>query len=434
LLISPAFRKQVLRLLEDKGQAGGCEVQDDPQAAEAAKRNNEVKLPPDPFRPPPGTKVRYRVCDLVACHLGAMEGTPKCELFWPEKHRDRAVAACAALLRQYGHRFRPDDEIVDAEGDPPWSLFRNYDLDAPGIHLAFRPLDHPATPEDARKGEAIFSLAGQGRVRVSKMPKLPRGARWITLKDYPVLNDDWGASGKLKRTIGYEQDGVIWQAEEVQADGRWQRYYGFVGRYGLAKVPAEEIEISTPLVAEEWIAAGNHLLVGLQAAPGAEERICVQKSDDSSYLPPMLSYRPGQPLLFKVQAYNRSGAGQPLPVLAEGTGVKARNGSIPMSLQLRYCPEGPFIDCAHGFYPLPAMDLQYTLVGMSWTQVPRKTTQQLTANPLGRKLMPTERIDCLQLDLKRLFDTSRPGTYRLSLKLRTGKNGDWQEHEVVFAK
>jgi hypothetical protein len=57
----------------------------------------------------------------------------------------------------------------------------------------------------------------------------------------------------------------------------------------------------------------------------------------------------------------------------------------------------------------------------------------LTAYQIGRKLTPTEYVDCFQLDLNRLFDVSRPGTYRLSMKLASGKNGAMQENEVVFA-
>ena len=41
----------------------------------------------------------------------------------------------------------------------------------------------------------------------------------------------------------YDREGVLWQAEEVLAGGKWQRYYGFVGRHIIAKVPAEEIEV-----------------------------------------------------------------------------------------------------------------------------------------------------------------------------------------------
>jgi hypothetical protein len=47
--------------------------------------------------------------------------------------------------------------------------------------------------------------------------------------------------------------------------------------------------------------------------------------------------------------------------------------------------------------------------------------------------MPTEHFDCVQFDLNRLFDVSRPGTYRLALKLASGKNGAWQENELIFA-
>ena len=59
--------------------------------------------------------------------------------------------------------------------------------------------------------------------------------------------------------------------------------------------------------------------------------------------------------------------------------------------------------------------------------------EHLTVYEIERKLAPTEHLDCVQLELNRLFDVRRSGTYRLSLKLASGKNGAWQEHEVVFA-
>ena len=38
------------------------------------------------------------------------------------------------------------------------------------------------------------------------------------------------------------QTGRIWQAEEVREGDRWRRFYGFVGRHALTRVPAEEVE------------------------------------------------------------------------------------------------------------------------------------------------------------------------------------------------
>ena len=334
---------------------------------------------------------------------------------------------------------------MDADGVPLQSVRIHFYLHTPLVHLTFPALDHPATPEDVRKGNAIFSLAGQGRVRVSKAPKLPRFAIWNRPpKTWPPLSVVKSES---------EEVGVVWQAEEAEVGGRWQRYYGFVGRCGLVKVPGEEIEFwrifpDTECVPDnclcpfdlqnvkirmgapnsKWIALDDNalFLVWLQAAPNAEENGCVRISEGSDDFPAMLFYRPGQPMIFKVQACNRAGTERPLPVLAEDAALEAGGGAFLMSLQLRYCSKTPPIVYDYGWKP------RYSLVGLSWTQVPREAPEELTTKPMEIVLPPADRVDCFRLDLNRLFDVSRPGTYRLSLKLATGKHGAWQENEVVF--
>jgi hypothetical protein len=310
------------------------------------------------------------------------------------------------------------DEVVD----------RNYwfRLSDGTCHLAFRPLDRPATPDDVRHGEAIFSLAGQGIARACKMPNLPQRASWTTLKDYPAVKYVQKPSGESGQGLGYEQDGIVWQAEEVQIDGRWRRYYGLVGPHGLARAPAEEIEfLDEPY---EWLALTNHVLVGLKPAPDAEERNYIQRAADSDYFPVMLFYRTGQPLVFHVQAWNRSGVDQPLPALAEARGAQAPRGSTPMRLKLRYSAQQPTVE----YLPSEEVGPQYSIVGMTWTTLPRKTSDALTVSQASRMAPPAEFVDCLPLDLNRLYDASRPGTYRLSLTLENGKNAP-HEHEIVFA-
>ena len=87
LIASPAFRKQTLRMLEDKRANGYCQVGGVPSPDEKAKE--KTKFPPDPHDPPSGTKIPLRVCDLYLDDCGALEGTPKCEIHWPEKERDQ---------------------------------------------------------------------------------------------------------------------------------------------------------------------------------------------------------------------------------------------------------------------------------------------------------------------------------------------------------
>jgi len=410
----PAFRKRVLQLLDDRQQLGLVAVttQEDSLARGPALLPEAAMVRDDPLCPPPGTKIAFRVCDACAYGLSPLEGTPKCAVFWPERNRDQAVTACAAFLRQYGHRFRLDDKIVSADGQP---LLPGYwDYYQVSLHLTFPLLNRPATPDEVRRGEAIFSLAGEGVTRVSKLPTLPRNARWTAAKGRPL-----------------GQEGLVWQADEVEVRGQSQRYYGFVSRDGLARVPAEEIELAAEFRdVEEWAAFDHGLFVGLEAAPNFERRVSVRKAEDSDWFPPLWFYLAGEPIIFQIGACNRSGADQPLPLLAEAERGKVPNDTIRMSLQLRHCPEVPVI----AYVPAEpdAMSLS-SLVGMTWTPVPRKTNALVTANHIGRKLRPTERVDCMQLDLNRLFDVSRPGTYRLSLKLASGEHGAWPENEVVFA-
>ena len=65
----------------------------------------------------------------------------------------------------------------------------------------------------------------------------PQMARWKTLDKFPIRY-----RGQKEGPTEYDRAGYIWQAEEVLIDGKWQRYYGFVGNHTIAKVPAEEVE------------------------------------------------------------------------------------------------------------------------------------------------------------------------------------------------
>ena len=287
----------------------------------------------------------------------------------------------------------------------------------PGCRLVFATLDHPATRDELRRGEAIFSLAGQGRVRVARVPKLPHPVTWTTRKGDP-------------------QGGMVWQAEELEVNGRWQRYYGFVGRYDLAKVPAEEIEFQyewgnseADTIAfyreDEWVDLEEQFHVGLNAAPGTREGDYVLKGEDSNNCP-LLIYRVGQPMVFTLRACNRYGTDHPWPPLAEGVGGKVAAGGIPMAAAAGLSP-GRHAVVSGARSPL------YDVTGLAWTEVPRKTNKPLAVDPAGRVVAPTEYADCLQLDLNRLYDMSRSGTYRLTFVVPGGNKGARRHNDLVFA-
>ena len=273
---------------------------------------------------------------------------------------------------QYGHRFRADSKIVDADDLPLRPPYRDFNHG----RIQWRsPCSIILPPATMCAGDAIFSSCGRGRCAYPRCPSC-RVVAMDLAQGLPGSEGYRGPSGKLEKTVGYEQEGIVWQAEEAEVGERWQRFYGFVGRYGLAKVPAEEIEFFPP-DEEECIAVGEHLLVGCTPRLPLSKRSAVMRSEDPDYLPPMLFYHADQPIVFTVQALNRSGADQPSPTLVEDRGKK-EGGRIPMLLQLRYCSENPVTDYWPG---MSGIEPVYSLVGMPWTQIPRKMNEHFDREP-----------------------------------------------------
>jgi hypothetical protein len=229
----PAFRKRLLVELGDKRRAGRLELNEEGygfvEVDDAYSGGSAIHSAGDPLAPRKGTATIFRVCDYYAWELSGLEGAPRCELYWPVAERDKAVAACAAFLKKYGERFKHSPEA--SSGDEGKAKMR------------FPRLGRPATPEDVREGRAIFSLVGAGKVRVCEVPALPAPAKWLTYKGAVRVVSRWDAR-KKSTTYSREpdQEGVVWQAEEVFEGGKWVRYYGFVGRHVVARAPAAEVE------------------------------------------------------------------------------------------------------------------------------------------------------------------------------------------------
>ena len=97
------------------------------------------------------------------------------------------------------------------------------------------------------QGRAIFSLDGAGaEVRRVALPSFPIDRPLDEAGGLPRRVPHACASSMARATIVPNiegmQTGRVWQAEEVREGDRWRRYYGFVGRHALTRVPAEEIE------------------------------------------------------------------------------------------------------------------------------------------------------------------------------------------------
>jgi len=230
------FRERLLVELTDKEKAGSITLYENGCASTEldggyGSSGGDLRCKDDPLAPKPWTPVPFRVCDYYAFELSLHDGLPRCPLYWPLEKRDRAVADCAKLLRRYGERFQ-----YSALQDSLWTLNDR-------ARMTFPPLDHPATADEVKKGLAIFSLEGEGKTRSAGLSARPMKARWTTLKDSPYGTNRYDPkTKKTETTINYDQEGLVWQAEEVLKEGKWERYYGFVGANRVARVPAAEIE------------------------------------------------------------------------------------------------------------------------------------------------------------------------------------------------
>ena len=104
--------------------------------------------------------------------------------------------------------------------------------------MKFKELTRPGTQQDVEKGSAIFTFEGLGASRIWKLRECPNFCEWPTLKDYPFP----GQNG-LART-NFNDFGYVCQAEELQINGQWKRYFGFVCEHGSTVVPADEVYLS----------------------------------------------------------------------------------------------------------------------------------------------------------------------------------------------
>jgi len=186
----------------------------------------------DPYVPRAGKVVSYRVCDLVANAIGNIAGAPECELYWPIGRRNAAVARCKAFLKSYGAHILYDPIRQDHFSD----------VSDPKAHIIFAPLKRPATATDVAAGRAIFTLPGHPRT--VSLPAAPIAATWIGRNDDNVRYLRKHHPHEMNQEIDELTSGYIWQAEEVWENGHWKRYYGFVGKHAIVKLPAETVKVT----------------------------------------------------------------------------------------------------------------------------------------------------------------------------------------------
>lgn len=237
LVAVPAFRELLHKQLKDRTLLGTATF--DPEQASVNLRLSIGVEGRGAFAPVDAEQVHLtpqpvRVCDLTAWRLSFLQGAPVFRPDWPEQQRNATILGVSQFIDHWGNAFR--------DRAPPSRPFID-----PFRHATFHleKLEQVGTKDDVAAGRAVFSLTDTAStVRKVALPELPVQARWKTLRSFPVValgaNDPETGKPVLRRS--FDQKGEIWQAEEVLIDGRWQRFYGFVGSHIIAKVPAAEIE------------------------------------------------------------------------------------------------------------------------------------------------------------------------------------------------
>jgi hypothetical protein len=374
LLRVPAFRDEVIKELGNKGGDGTIRVDKYGKTdMDLPGVTNSSGGPVGDWRelldvPEEGAGDKFRICDFIAWQISEkFEAAPRCELYWSEEKRDKAVAACVAFLRQYGDHLFLQQKVL--------------------VH------NKPATPQDVRNGKAIFSLDGEGVTRTVAGLKLPLDVRWLTLRNRPyqeIVTDP--KSGKKIFTTFYRQDGRIVQAEEVLQDGKWQRYYGFVGSNHVARVPAEDIEFPPE---ERWVSRQRRqphdwadLGLGFHAKL-IVPNLTIELFDN---LPPRLPA--GADLAFSITLRNSRGLDQDTPAPEQSVRLRLLYSEESLS------PKGSLVPNA--------------LKETEWVEIPFKVGAQFKSEK-KKLLAPTEETKLATVDLRTWFDMSKPGFYRLQL-------------------
>ncbi len=367
LLRLPAFRQAVLKELANKDHAGTASAE---RNGTLSKRRGggtttwrreewqELDIPAE------GMSAKFRVCDDIASEIGEhLAGAPRCELYWPQDKRDRAVAACTEYLRHYGdHLFAEPDALK---------------------------YDRPATAADMRAGKAVFSLTGEGETRMVRDLDWTLPARWTTLHYRPYETEATNPlTGDRVVVKGYRQDGKVVQAEEVLKDGKWRRYYGFVGSNHVAQVPAAEIEFPPPEPGwkerQVWVRLGSGFHARLEVPPLKVELI----DGFPARLPADAA------LTFGLVVRNGRGIEQPAPALDKS-----------VRLRLLYSPET--VSRQGALIPQATRDAE-------WTELKVKKGAAFQGEP-GKPLAVVEERKLATFDLRQRFGVSKPGFYRLQL-------------------
>jgi hypothetical protein len=415
LLGLKTFRTLVVRALNDKTEVGTIET--DAQGRiiviqghhRTTETNASTELgvsagsggPGNPFKPGPGA-MPLRMADQACEQLEQLDGTPRFQKQWPLARRDEAIAATVAFLSLYGDRFRDSETSRAVRAQEPGNPNHENAI------LAFDPLDHPATPADVAAGRAIFSLDGVGaEVRRVALPAFPIVARWTKLAVFPNDPPSMRISdgeGHDRLDIEGMQTGRVWQAEEVREGCRWRRYYGFVGRHTLARVPAEEIEFPSTWWRDHWLPISTDL----------DARIVVKDAATTGPIPVEVRFRNHRGIEATAPADLVRDVGNE-PAVREGIAFRLTRISDKAE------QPDPFAGLQGGAPEKP----------FSPEDIDPRPLHRHPKGSASLTLAPADDAPAFRLDLRTVFPVERPGRYRLEIRFDDLQAADGSQSKVA---
>jgi hypothetical protein len=382
LVAVPAFRALLLQQLKNQRVVGNVEITQSRIMVNFGTLGSGNYID-DPNAPPAGTKKDMRLCDFIAYKISQIRGAPRCEPYWTKARRDSAIQETISFLQRYGDRLA--HQSTSQEDGNTFSPF-----DSP---LHFPVLGHPATQDDAASGRAIFSLEGKGERKIWPLHETPLRAQWITLKAYPTLQHGSDSQGNAVTIRGYDQEGTIWQAEDVTVDRKAQRYFGFVGKNCLAAVPGNEIRFELGDYYEPY-----------EPVDGWGFRIDMTGNEDPRRLMKRLTAKVGDTIPIRVWVKNLQGNDRALPLFQHAPGlVNARD--LGLEIQLDYCQR-----------PVSAIFTFPPSLDVRWEAVAAKIPLQVNLLPIPATLVTLAGNPLLDFDLTKFYDLKLPGSYRVTFK------------------
>lgn len=228
----PAFREMVKRDLHDESPYGTVQVNvKEPSISvrhKSGSMGGTIPKPSDADDPRYNEPIPIRHADFVAWRVSFVQGAPAFEIYWPEARRTAAVLKMLEFLDLHGNAYA-DRSFINAP-----QYFAQGGLRPPAAKFQIAKLDRVAEQDDVASGRAVFVLdENDAKRRVVELPKFPQAARWTI----PAEENERQAVPPRQIT------GNVWQAEEIDLNGTWRRYYGFVGNHVIARVLADQIEL-----------------------------------------------------------------------------------------------------------------------------------------------------------------------------------------------